>query len=135
MATAQHQFIMGLVIKQIKMHGYKIIALDGKYPGLLGEKVPLPPTIIRHRPDIVAINYEGNLCIGEAKTENDALSKRTQDQLTDFSAVKINDRECEVYIGLPESGKVAFERMLRKHGLNLCPNIHPLFIPNEIISK
>jgi hypothetical protein len=46
MATKRHQFIVGLIIKQMKELGYEIKAVEGLKPGLLEESISLPPRVI-----------------------------------------------------------------------------------------
>ncbi|MBS3910066.1 MAG: hypothetical protein KGZ93_10685 [Actinobacteria bacterium] len=134
MASQKHQFIVGLVIKKIRQAGYEITAVDGKYPGLLGDKLPTPPTVLRHRPDVVGINEAGQVCIGEAKTEEDAFSKRTIEQIDDFSMLELNGFLCELTIGVPADIKTAFVSLLRSYGFISRKNINVFYVPSEIIS-
>jgi hypothetical protein len=134
MASSAHQFIMGLVIKAMQDADCKIIAMDGKYPGLLGECLPLPPQVTRHRPDVVAIHRNQQVCLGEAKTGRDVASVRTREQLNDFTNVQVNGLACDVYVGVPGSSRVTFDHMLRTEGLDRCENLHVLYIPDEIIN-
>ena len=61
MATKKHQFILGLVIKKMKEEGFDVINVDGNYPGLFGEKLSLPPTILHHRPDALGVKEDGQI--------------------------------------------------------------------------
>jgi hypothetical protein len=70
-AGNRHQFILGLVIKKMREEGATVYGVDGNYPGLFGENIPLPPQILRHRPDAIGVKANGQICIGEAKSEND----------------------------------------------------------------
>lgn len=134
MAGKRHQFILGLVVRKMREEGADIKNIDGDYPGLLGKKTPLPPQILRHRPDAIGIKSNGQLCIGEAKTEYDIISPRTYEQLHDFTAIELNGTKCEVFIGVPQSSKAAFKRSLERTGLGKCDNLHILYIPDEIIN-
>lgn len=134
MAGERHQFILGLVVKKMREDGATIYSVDGSYPGLFGEKTPLPPQILRHRPDAVGIKENGELCIGEAKTESDITNTRTYEQLQDFTTVELNGSSCEVYIGMPQSSEEAFKVSLKKNGLQGCENLHIIYIPDEIIN-
>lgn len=134
MAGERHQFILGLVVRKMREEGADIHNIDGDYPGLFGEKTPLPPQILRHRPDAIGIKSNGQLCIGEAKTESDVTSARTYKQLQDFTAIELNGTKCEVFIGVPQSSETAFKRSLEKTGLKECDNLHILYIPDEIIN-
>ena len=134
MAGNKHQFILGLVIRMMREEGIVIYGIDGNYPGLFGEKIPLPPQILRHRPDAIGIKEDGQVCIGEAKTENDITNKRTYEQLVDFTSIELNGKKCEVYIGIPRSSSDSFNKRLQKIGLKRCNNLHILYVPDELIN-
>ena len=134
MAGNRHQFILGLVIKKMREEGITIYGIDGNYPGLFGENISLPPQILRHRPDAIGVKADGQICIGEAKTENDIENNRTYEQLQDFSSVELNGKLCEVFIGVPQIGEDVFNTSLERWGLKGFGNIHVLFIPDEIIN-
>jgi hypothetical protein len=133
-AGIRHQFILGLVIKKMREEGATIYGIDGNYPGLFGEQVSLPPQIMRHRPDAIGVKRDGQICIGEAKTENDISNIRTYEQLQDFSSTELNGKLCEVFIGLPQIGADLFNKSLDKWGLKGSQNIHILVVPDEIIN-
>ncbi|MEW5815100.1 MAG: hypothetical protein AB1798_06850 [Spirochaetota bacterium] len=114
--------------------GATVYAVDGHYPGLFGEHVSLPPQILRHRPDAIGVKADGQVCIGEAKTENDIENKRTYEQLQDFSTAELRGRICEVFIGIPQPAEDLFNRTLERWGLKESQNIHVLFVPDEIIN-
>ncbi|NUN23289.1 MAG: hypothetical protein HUU09_07450 [Candidatus Jettenia caeni] len=114
--------------------GVVISGIDGSYPGLFGEKIQLPPQILRHRPDAVGTKKDGQICIGEAKTENDIANSRTCEQLQDFSSIELNGRKCEVFVGIPKSAEDFFVKVLEKAGLKDIDNIHILCVPDEIIN-
>lgn len=134
MAGKRHQFILGLVIRKMREDNATIYSVEGNYPGLLGYKQPLPPQILRHRPDVIGIKDNGQVCIGEAKTGSDITNTRTYEQLQDFTTVELNGSKCEVYIGVPQSGEEALKVMLKKNGLHRYENLHILYIPDEIIN-
>ena len=134
MAGERHQFILGLVIRKMREEGATIYGIDGNYPGLFGEKTPLPPQILRHRPDAIGIKSTGQLCIGEAKTESDIANTRIYEQLQDFTTVEMNGTKCEVFVGVPQSSETDFKKSIEKTGLKECSNLHVLYIPDEIIN-
>ena len=134
MAGSRHQFILGLVIKKMREEGAAVYGVDGNYPGLFGEKISLPPQILRHRPDAIGVKADGQICIGEAKSENDIENNRTYEQLQDFSSFELNGKLCEVFIGVPQIGEDLFNRSLERWGLKGSQNIHVLFVPDEIIN-
>jgi len=133
-AGNRHQFILGLVIKKMREWGATVYGVDGNYPGLFGDKISLPPQIMRHRPDAIGVKVDGQICIGEAKTENDITNNRTYEQLQDFSSVELNGKLCEVFVGIPQTGEDLFNRRLERWGLNGLQNIHVLIVPEEIIN-
>lgn len=134
MAGDRHQFILGLVIKKMREEGATVYGVDGDYPGLFGENVSLPPQILRHRPDAIGVKADGQICIGEAKTENDIENNRTYEQLQDFSSVELSGKVCEVFVGIPEPVEGLFNRTLDRWGLKGAQNIHLLVVPDEIIN-
>jgi len=134
-AGNRHQFILGLVIKKMREEGVTVYGIDGNYPGLFGENISLPPQILRHRPDAIGVKADGQICIGEAKTENDIENNRTYEQLQDFSSVEMNGKLCDVFVGVPQAGEDLFNRTLARWGLRESQNIHLLFVPDEIINE
>jgi hypothetical protein len=134
-AGNRHQFILGLVIKKMREEGVTVYGIDGNYPGLFGENISLPPQILRHRPDAIGVKADGQICIGEAKTENDIENNRTYEQLQDFSSVEMNGKLCDVFVGVPQTGEDLFNRTLARWGLRESQNIHLLFVPDEIINE
>ncbi len=134
MAGTRHQFILGLVVKLMREQGISIMGVDGDYPGLFGEQIAMPPQILRHRPDVIGIRDNGQICIGEAKTENDISNNRTYAQIQDFSSVELNGQRCDVFIGIPSSAKELFDKSMKRMGLIGSPNITVLCVPEEIIN-
>jgi len=63
----------------------------------------LPPTIKRHRPDLIGLK-KGFLVIGEAKTAGD-IGARTREQIEDYvdCAKNIEETKLIVYLGVPLS--------------------------------
>jgi hypothetical protein len=134
-AGKRHQFILGLIIKKIREDGFTIISTDGNLSGAFGDKMQLPPKILRHRPDVIAINEDGLICIGEAKTENDINSLRTSEEFYDYANTELNGKRCFVIIGIPQSSKKGLNSYLKKIGVSDFQNIFVLYVPNEIINE
>lgn len=134
MAGSRHQFILGLVVKLMREQGITIVGVDSGYPGMFGEKVQMPPQILRHRPDIIGIRENGQICIGEAKTENDICNSRTYSQVQDFASVELNGHNCDFFIGIPKSSKDLYRKTMKKLGLLERTNITVLYVPEEIIN-
>ena len=119
----------------MREEGVDISGIDGNYAGLFGEKIQLPPQILRHRPDVVGTKKDGQVFIGEVKTENDIANNRTYEQLQDFSSIELNGKKCEVFIGIPKSAEGILNKVLEKTGLKNIDNIHILCVPDEIINE
>lgn len=134
MAGKRHQFILGLVIKKIREDGFTITSIDGNCAGAFGEKTALPPKILRHRPDVIAINEEGQICIGEAKTEKDIANVRTLEEINDYVNTELNGKPCFVVIGIPRSSMSDLIKVFIKIGISDFNNVFILQVPNEIIN-
>lgn len=135
MAGKKHQFILGLIIKKIRDDGFTIISIDGNTSGSFNIKTDLPPKILRHRPDVIAINESGQICIGEAKTENDIRNARTTEELIDYTSIELNGKSCYVIIGIPQESITEMNRLLKRIGIYNLSNVYVLHVPNEIINE
>ena len=135
MASKQHQFIVGLINRKICEYGFKILFIDGHVSGAFEKKYEMPPKILRHRPDVIGINDNGNICIGEAKTSNDISSNRTKEEILDFSTCEFNGNKCSLIIGIPKSSQIDLENLLIKLSIQNNINIEILSIPDEIINE
>jgi len=133
-AKGKHQFILGLIVRKMREEGIKIYNIDGVYPAMFGENLSIPPRILRHRPDLIGIRENGQICIGEAKTTSDIANKRTYEQLQDYTSVELNGIKCDIFIGIPRSAKSIFCKQVEKLGLLECKNLHILYVPDEIIN-
>jgi hypothetical protein len=135
MTSKRHQFILGLIIKKIIQDGFTVKSIEGKLIAASYEKFDLPPKILRHRPDVIAVNEDGQICIGEAKTERDLYARRTKEEFLDFSNVILNGKFCILVIGIPATAKDALEEVQKE--LNICQkdNIRILYVPEEIINE
>ncbi len=135
MAGKKHQFILGLIIKKIREDGFTIISIDGDCSGTFGDKTQLPPRIIRHRPDVIAMKENGLICIGEAKTDSDINNARAYEQLIDYTNTEVNGRQCNVVLGIPKSSRNVFKKKLHKIGLIESEKFFVLYVPDEIINE
>ena len=134
MAGKEHQFILGLVIKQMRLFGCEITHVDGTYRGKQNESVPLPPRVVHHRPDAMGITALGQVCFGDAKTEGDIRSRRTKEQLLDFLTMELNGLPCAVFLGVPSRAKENAVKLLREMGLLDHSHLRLIFVPEEIIN-
>jgi len=102
MATRAHQFIADLLAQRMRLDGYEVVSFDG-YSETEGNFKKLPPTIKRHRPDLIGLK-KGFLVIGEAKTAGD-IGARTREQIEDYvdCAKNIEETKLIVYLGVPLS--------------------------------
>ena len=135
MASKQHQFIIGLINRKICEYGFSIIFIDGHVSGAFDRKYSLPPKILRHRPDVIGIDNNGYICIGEAKTKNDIFNERTREELFDFSNYELNGQKCLLIIGVPKSSHESLRNLLNELGILNNRNIEILSIPDEIINE
>lgn len=138
MPSKLHQMLIGLIGRKMKEKDYEVVAFDGNTFRFDGQKLKLPPTIKRHRPDIIGINIiNKRICIGEAKTRGDLNSHRTKEQLIDYSTTrtKTNNELVEIIIGVPESAVGDLKRLLINLGLSNNDKISFLFLPEVLVNE
>ncbi len=135
MPSNTHRIIATLLAKKIRNEGYHVVCFDDNPKDVSDLKLYMPPKIVRHRPDVVGVDPEsGNLIIGEAKSSKDLSSKRTKEQLLDFSKSKINDSESiRLIVGIPLSCEKKLEKILSQQGLLDRKNIDILKIPDRLL--
>jgi len=123
MATRIHKMLVDLIARKMREKGYFIVAMEGNFLKLPeNEIMPIPLKIRRHRPDLIGINlYSKRLCIGEAKTSNDLLSKRTSSQFSDFSEIvgRTSKERAELIIGVPLSSRDILCKLLLRLKISL----------------
>jgi hypothetical protein len=135
MAGPEHQFILGLIIRQARMAGFTIFFAEGKYISESSITVEtLSPKVLRHRPDAVGVALTGQVCIIDAKTLSDLHSKRTAEQIEDFTNVELNGLPCEVFLGIPADAEAILLTLLEKLALKDNPRIHILRVPRELMN-
>jgi hypothetical protein len=135
MTSERHQFILGLIVKKIIQDGFIVKSIEGKLVAALDEKFDLPPKIFRHRPDVMAVNEGGQICIGEAKTEGDLYAHRTKEEFLDFSNVMLNGKFCILVIGIPDTARDTLHGILKELNIYQKDNIRILYVPEEIINE
>jgi hypothetical protein len=133
MASKKHQFLLGLLLKKARLSDYQIFFLEGRF---LGSECtnPIPPRILRHRPDALGISVLGRVCICDAKTESDINNARTKEQLVDFTKVELNGLPCEVFIAIPSNAETKLNFVMKELGLLNYPHLQILRVPEEIIN-
>ena len=138
MATKLHQMLIGLIGRKMREKGYEIVAFDGNEYLFDGQKLNLPLQIKRHRPDIIGIKFETKeICIGEAKSINDLLSKRTSEQILDYSIAKgfSSGKNAEIILGIPKSAESDLIKLLIKLDLINKTFISYVWLPEELVEN
>jgi hypothetical protein len=137
MASRQHQLIAGLVSRKMREKEYVVVSFEGKGIIATDFKLKIPPKIIRHRPDILGINYSNKrICIGEAKLRADLSTNRTKEQFIDFADVLTKDKnEVELIIGIPKSAEYDLLALLDKLNLSNKPNVSYVWVPDELLEQ
>lgn len=126
--------MVGLAMRK---KGYEIVSVDGNCSKISDLKFLIPPTLKRHRPDIIGFNREnGSICIGEAKSYGDVSSQRTKEQLQDFSTIiTTSNEQVELIVGIPLSQEDKLNKVFRELDLINKKNILVLKIPDAVLSK
>lgn len=135
MPTKMHQMIVGLIGRKMRENGYDIVAFDGNEYLFDGQKLNIPITIERHRPDIVGFKFETKeICVGEAKTGEDLFSKRTKEQLLDYSSTTglSTGKHIEIILGIPKSAEEGLIKLLRELNLLEKDFISYIWLPEEL---
>jgi hypothetical protein len=136
MPSKMHQMLIGLIARRMTEKGYEIVAFDGKEYLFDGKILETPPKIKRHRPDILGYRFSSKeICVGEAKTKNDLSSKRTEEQLIDYSSIvtKTSGNPVEIIIGIPRSVEMDLVKLLRKLDLYNKEHISYIWLPEELV--
>lgn len=133
MASDRHDFIVSMIARKIRIYGFEIIYLDGRYNNIATKKFEIPPKIIHHKPDIIGEKDRSIFCIGEAKTTNDLLSARTANQIVDFldfvSVCPLN----RFILGIPAGAIEQLNSLLEKLKLKNRDQIEILYIPEVLL--
>ncbi len=127
MASSQHQFMLTMVANKMRAMGFEPIAYDGDWSQINTYQLNIPFKIKNHKPDIIGMNQEGMFCIGEVKTKKDLHSKRTRNQLLDFS------EKTELIIGIPKKAIGIISNKLNKLNLLFKKNVYILQVPEELM--
>lgn len=133
-----HQMIVGLIGRKMREKGYDIVAFDGNEYLFDGQKINIPPSVKRHRPDIVGFKFETKeICVGEAKTSKDLFSKRTKEQLLDYSNIKglSTGKHIEIILGIPKSAEGDLIRLLSELILFEKDFISYIWLPEELVDN
>jgi hypothetical protein len=112
--------------------GYEVVACEGPLESIGYLPGILPGALGRHRPDVVGRAADGSLCIGEAKTASDALSRRTHEQLEDYLAPN-PDGYHRVILGYPRSADQTVRSLLEDLGATDSPQLVLLPVPDELL--
>jgi hypothetical protein len=138
MASRNHQIILGLIARKIRLKGYDIVSFDGNETLISDLLLRSPFPIKKHRPDLISVNIlENKICIGEAKTSSDLNSVRTKRQFSDFASINESNSliKCELIIGIPQSAEKKLKKLLTSLDLINKPNVTYIWIPDSLLSK
>lgn len=138
MPTKLHQMIVGLIGRKMREKGYDIVAFHGNEYLFDGQKLNIPPSIKRHRPDIVGFKFETqDICVGEAKTSEDLFLKRTKEQLLDYSNTKglSTGKHIEIILGIPKSAEEDLIKLLKELKLFGKDFISHIWLPEELVDN
>jgi hypothetical protein len=128
--------LVDLIARRMRDDGYLPVAYDGRNLVLEGEIIHIPPRVGRHRPDVIGINPSTrSLCIGEAKTSDDLRSKRTQEQLLDYSKImgRSSGQIADLIIGVTKDAEPSLTQILAELGLSNSPNVKHIVLPEELV--
>jgi hypothetical protein len=131
-ASKGHDFIVASISRKIRGLGFNITYVDGEWVNISVVKHPIPPKILNHKPDVIGENTKGNYCIGEAKTINDIKSKRTKQQLIDFSEFVNLYSGNFLIVGIPLNAEDELNKLLRKLNL-ICENLIIIRVPDLLL--
>lgn len=138
MTTKLHQMIVGLIGRKMREKGYEIVSFDGNEYLFDGQKLKIPPQIKRHRPDIIGFKFQTReICVGEAKTSEDLFSRRTKEQLLDYSETKSLSigKPIEIIIGIPKSSEDDLIKLLKELSLLGKDYISYIWLPEELVDN
>ena len=130
--------IVGLIGRKMREKGYDIVAFDGDEYLFDGQKLNIPPPIKRHRPDIVGFKFETKeICVGEAKTSKDLFSKRTKEQLLDYSNTSgfSTGKQIEIILGIPKLAEEDLIKLLKELNLFGKNFISYIWLPEELVDN
>jgi hypothetical protein len=124
-----HKILVQFLVPRLRFLGYEIVASDQQYAILGGRRVPVPPVISRHMPDLLGARDDSPIfCIGEAKTAGDLRSRHTREQLIDFSAAP----DCRVIIAVPASGLGTLQKVLGEEGISFNARFECMVVPDQM---
>ena len=132
MSSKAHDFIVAALARKARQMGFAPIALDGRKQDVSAKPVTLPPTVLRHRPDMLGVRVDGSFCIAEAKTASDIHSPRTHEQLHDFALAVADGTGNALLLGVPLSVKPAWERELARVSMPAGTPVETLYIPDAL---
>lgn len=138
MHSKLHQMLVGLIARKMREKGCDMVAFDGRDYLFDGQKLHVPPKIKRHRPDIIGFKSETKeVCVGEAKTREDLFSKRTKEQLLDYSGTKLvsTGKHIEIIVGIPESAREDLVQLLQRLNLSGEDFISYIWLPEELVDN
>lgn len=105
--------LISFIARKMQQDGFYVISFDDDNSLYNECNFPRPPSVLRHRPDIIGRNTTGNFAIGEAKTKNDLNGNRIKEQINDFSNLLNNDNtKMPFYMSIPESCDMKLKKIV-----------------------
>lgn len=130
MPSRVHRLLVQMMVPRLHALGYRVIASDQHYHQLGPPRLGLPPTIVRHQPDLVGVRPNApRLCIGEAKTAADLRTRHTRDQISDFS----HQSDAMLVVAFPAGASAIFEHVLLELGLMTTDRLEGLPVPEALL--
>lgn len=132
MSGKDHRFLVRELIVLAQRWNYRVLSSDGRYD-LLGPAVSaLPAKVLRHQPDLLAIRESmPRLFIGEAKTSQDVGTRRSREQLLDFSSVP----DALTVFAVPSRSAARLRAIIRELGLREDEALKCVAVPEELIGN
>lgn len=137
MASKAHQFIANMLAVKMRQLNFEVVSFDGTQIFLSEQKLPIPPCLKRHRPDILGYDSKSKtICIGEAKTTADLNSERTKEQIADYaSIITKSEKPARILLGVPSSGLDKLNLLLGDLELAHNPNLIVIHVPDRLLPK
>ena len=130
MPSAEHNFLVQMLIPKVRSRGYHIVATDTHYFQLGPLRLRRPPALVRHQPDLVGIRHSPpRLVIGEAKIGSDLRTRHTREQLSDYARL----HDAILIVAIPEAARSAYEKLANEIGISHLRHVSCLLVPEELM--
>lgn len=133
MSSRAHDFIVAALARKARENGFVVVALGARQQHIVEHRLALPPSVLRHRPDLVAVSDSGGFCIGEAKLAADLCSERTREQFSDFTLAVQTRTDSLLLVGVPLAAQQRCRDALLAAGAQLGRNVQVLVVPDTLL--